>query len=123
MSCVVRVSVRIYITLQMNSEVYDWNAVLNDHPILSLPKSSDEQTNSKKGVLELSLNSLPHFTHVDPEEDGPTPSGRRQVMILKDADLILAVGKDIRITSLVDSKLSAKSYKGSNAIRPIPCNI
>jgi nucleoporin NUP82 len=92
----------------------DWNSILSDHPIFSLPKRFSGQTAQAETSLELSSNTLPNFTHVDPEDDGPAPSGRRQVMVLKDADLILAAGKEIRITSLGDSKLSRstkKSYK------------
>lgn len=92
----------------------DWSSVLHDHPIFSLPKSFSGPTAQKEDSLELSTNTLPYFTHVDPHDDGPTPSGRRQVMVLKDADLILAAGRELRITSLGDSKLSRstrKSYK------------
>lgn len=84
----------------------DWSKVLNDHPIFSLPKSFRGPTAQPETSLELSTNTLPRFTHVDPAEDGPTPSGRRQVMLLKDADLIVAAGKEIRISSLGDTKLS-----------------
>jgi nucleoporin NUP82 len=99
----------------MASNDDDWSSVLTDHPIFSLPKTFTGPVgqNSQRS-LELSTATLPKFTEADPEEDGPTPSGRRQVMVLKDADLILAAGKEVRITSLGDSKLSRgqkKSYK------------
>ncbi|CAL1701451.1 unnamed protein product [Somion occarium] len=92
----------------------DWNAFLRDHPIFSLPKSVSGPTGKGNNSLELSINTLHHFTDLDPSEDAPTPSGRRQVMVIKDADLIVAAGSEIRIASLGDSKLhkdSPKSYK------------
>jgi nucleoporin NUP82 len=95
----------------------DWSSVLDDHPIFSLPKGLDGPDAHKKSLLELSQNTVRNFTHVDPAEDGPTPSGRRQVMVLKDADLILAAGREIRITSLGDARLNkstTKSYKVSH---------
>ena len=91
----------------------DWSAVLKGHPIFSTAKTGSSQ------LLELSTSSLPDFTHPDPlKHDSPFPSGRRQAMVLKDADLIVAVGKEIRVTSLGDAKLSRaapKSYK----VRPV----
>ena len=90
----------------------DWSAVLKGHPIFSTAETGPSQ------LLELSTNSLPDFTHPDPLNDSPFPSGRRQAMVLKDADLIVAVGKEIRATSLGDAKLSRaapKSYK----VRPV----
>jgi hypothetical protein len=87
----------------------DWSAVLKGHPIFSNAETGSSQP------LELSTNSLPDFTHPDPlKHDSPFPSGRRQAMVLKDADLVVAVGKEIRATSLGDAKLSRaapKSYK------------
>jgi nucleoporin NUP82 len=94
----------------------DWTSILTDHPIFSLPKCFSGPIAQAETSLELSSYNLTNFTHVDPGEDGPTPSGRRQVMVLKDADLVLAAGKEIRITSLGDSKLSRstkKTYKVS----------
>ncbi|KAF8264938.1 hypothetical protein EI94DRAFT_1590773 [Lactarius quietus] len=87
----------------------DWSALLKGHPIFSAVETAPSQ------LLELSTNSLPDFTHPDPlKHDSPFPSGRRQAMVLKDADLIVAVGKEIRATSLGDAKLSRaapKAYK------------
>ena len=89
----------------------EWSSTLKDHPIFSpvnrsLSPSSD--------VFELSTTTLAKFTNVSPQQDEPTPSGRRQVMILKDADLIVAAGKEVRMSSVGDLKLSSsvrKSYK------------
>lgn len=92
----------------------DWSKILNDHPIFSLPKSFTGPTAQAEASLELSSNTLPNFTHLDPADDGPTPSGRRQVMVLKDADLIVAAGREIRMSSLGDTKLSTslrQTYK------------
>jgi nucleoporin NUP82 len=92
----------------------DWSKILIDHPIFSLPESLAEPSGQGKQLLELSSNTLPSFTCDDPEKDSPTPSGRRQTMILKDADLVVAVGKEIRMTSLGESRLkqsTKKSYK------------
>lgn len=99
----------------MASNEDDWSSVLTEHPIFSLPKrfSGPTSRNSERS-LELSTATLPKFTQADPEEDGPTPSGRRQIMVLKDADLILAAGREVRIASLGDSRLSRgqkKTYK------------
>lgn len=92
----------------------DWSAVLDDHPIFKLPKNVDDITGHAESSLELSTNTLKKFTDVASSEDGPTPSGRRQVMLLKNEDLIVAAGHELRMTSLGDSKLgrsAKKAYK------------
>ncbi len=74
----------------------DWSSLLKGHPIFS----SSSDTNPSQ--------------HLELYNDSPSPSGRRQVMVLKDADLIVAVGKELRVTSLGDAKLGkgkSKSYK------------
>jgi nucleoporin NUP82 len=83
----------------------DWGSVLNGHPIFN--KDIDDNDKS----LELSIRSLSRFTKVDPPQDEQSPSGRRQVMIIKDTDLILAVGKTIRMTSLTEARSGQRSYK------------
>jgi len=96
----------------------DWSAALDDHPIFTLPKSAHWVADYPETSLELSMNTLENYRIVDPREDGPTPSGRRQIMILKNEDLIVAAGHELRITSLGDSKLgrsSKKSYKVASA--------
>lgn len=87
----------------------DWNALLTGHPIFSLPKSVSVAEENGKSTLELSHNTLPDFTNVDPGYDEATPSGRRQVMVIKDSDIIVAAGNEIRIASLGD----AKSHRGA----------
>ncbi|KAJ3550617.1 hypothetical protein NMY22_g347 [Coprinellus aureogranulatus] len=94
----------------------DWNRLLKDHPIFS-PKRKLPDFTQDSLTLELSSNTLPKFLQADPRHDDPTPSGRRQTMVLKDADLVVAVGKELRIASLGDIKLgrsARKSYKASN---------
>ncbi len=94
----------------------EWSDILRDHPIFSLPKSFDGPLSNSRDLLELSTTTLSKFANVDPQDDELTPSGRRQVMILKDADLIIAAGKEVRISSVGDLKLSQsvrKSYKVS----------
>lgn len=95
------------------SDNEEWAALLQNHPIFDLPKAYDVATKFHKS-LELSTNTLPNFTKEALDEGTLTPAGRRQVMILKDADLIVAVGKEIRISSFGDLKLSRsirRSYK------------
>jgi len=92
----------------------EWSNLLRDHPIFSLPKAFDVAQSTSRALLELSTNTLQRYTNVDPHEDAPTPSGRRQTMILKDAEVIVAAGKEIRMSSVGDMKLSQsirKSYK------------
>ncbi|KAF7985224.1 hypothetical protein HWV62_7864 [Athelia sp. TMB] len=88
----------------------DWSAVLSDHPIFSLPKAISNLTHAESS-LELSTNTLPSFTRTDQSENGPTPSGRRQVMLLKNEDLIVAAGKELRMSCLGDSRLGNNAKK------------
>lgn len=95
----------------------DWNTFLKDHPIFRNVGSGTGLANRADISLELSLNTLPDFTTDDINADGPVLSGRRQVMVIKDSDLILAAGSEIRMASLADAKLghsnasSQKTYK------------
>ncbi|OCH90689.1 hypothetical protein OBBRIDRAFT_819148 [Obba rivulosa] len=99
--------------MQLTEQQDDWDALLRDHPIFELPKAS--KAAGKRDVsLELSLSSLPDFTSLDPGNDSPAPSGRRQTMVIKDSELIVAVGSEIRMTHLGDSRIgktARKSYK------------
>ncbi|PPQ77332.1 hypothetical protein CVT25_010914 [Psilocybe cyanescens] len=95
----------------------EWAKLLQDHPIFTLPKHFNDSLAQSQNPLELSTNTLPRFTNLDPQDDLPSPSGRRQVMILKDADVIVAAGNEIRMSSFGDLKLSRsvrKSYKTLN---------
>lgn len=87
----------------------DWNKLLQDHPIFTLPTAFSGPVARSQSSLELSTSTLPNFTDLDLTDDGATPSGRRQVMVLKDAELIVAAGKEIRMTSLGDLKLSQRT--------------
>ncbi|KAI0352971.1 hypothetical protein OH77DRAFT_1497486 [Trametes cingulata] len=93
----------------------DWEELLKDHPVFSFQKSVSGPAGKGEESLNLSLRSLPDFVSLDPVEDKPTPSGRRQAIAIKDADLIVAVGSEVRIASLGDTKgargSSQKSYK------------
>ncbi|KAF9055104.1 hypothetical protein BDZ89DRAFT_1055715 [Hymenopellis radicata] len=84
---------------------------LDTHPIFSLPKTATGPLNDARNWLELSTSTLPNFTHVSQTDDGPAPSGRRQVMVLRDSDLIVAAGKELRITHLGDTKISQSTQK------------
>ncbi|KAF9222099.1 hypothetical protein BS17DRAFT_784420 [Gyrodon lividus] len=97
----------------------DLSAVLEAHPIFDLPKKY--VPDSGKPLIELSLE-LSTTTlcrkSKSPQDTFPEHeyllSGRRQMMALKDADLIVAAGTELRITSLGDTKLgrsTRKSYK------------
>ena len=80
----------------MDSDGDDWSSLLKGHPIFS---SSSDTNQLQQAELY---------------NDSSLPSGRRQVMVLKDADLIVAVGKELRMTSLGDAKFGrgkSKSYK------------
>ena len=89
--------------------------LLRNHPIFSAPNTLAGPSEKGSASLNLSLSSLPDFVGLDPVEDKATPYGRRQAIAVKDTDLIAAVGSEIRITSLVDSKgannMSQKTYK------------
>ena len=85
----------------------DWSRLLQDHPIFSPPNQN------KSNFLELPTLSLRGSNNVDSSNTGSS-FGRRQTMILRDADLIVAADKEIRMSSFGDIKLSRstrKSYK------------
>ncbi|GAV99149.1 Nucleoporin nup82 [Lentinula edodes] len=84
--------------------------LLNSHPIFSTP--SKTFLPSHDSSLELSTNTLSSFKPANVSDNSAT--GRRQVMVLRDTDLILAAGKELRITSLSDAKARrshTKNYK------------
>lgn len=87
----------------------EWANLLKDHPIFSLPKPT--KTPKSKNPLELSTNTLPDFTKVESNGNLPSPSGRRNLMILKDADIIVGAGSEIRMSSFADLKLSPSARK------------
>ncbi len=99
--------------LSLNAMPDDQDALisLNSHPIFSLPKEFSGPLAQPESSLELSTTTLPKFRNDSPTQDGPTPSGRRQIMILRDSDVIVAAGKEIRMTHLGDGKFSHSSEK------------
>lgn len=97
----------------------DWNKLLQDHPIFTLPTALSGPVARSQSSLELSTSTLPSYSHLDLTDDSATPSGRRQVMVLKDAELIVAAGKEIRMTSLGDVKLSQRT-KNTYKVQEIP---
>lgn len=88
------------------ADAEDWSRLLQDHPIF-IPSCQNKQ--------ELSILSLRDSESVDNSPNaGSSTVGRRHTMILKDADLIVAMGKEVRMSSFGDIKLSRstrKSYK------------
>lgn len=95
----------------------DWSTLLDNHPIFTLPKCVGGPAGQLEESLELSTNTLRNSLLEGPVEDGLSLSGRRQVMALKDSDLIVAAGCELRITSLSDSKLGRNTNK-SFKVRP-----
>ncbi|OJA16379.1 hypothetical protein AZE42_09872 [Rhizopogon vesiculosus] len=95
----------------------DWSTILDEHPIFALPNSVGGIVGQSEASLELSTNTLRKSLLEGPVEDGLSLSGRRQVMALKDSDLIVAAGCELRIASLSDSKLGRnmnRSFKVLN---------
>ncbi|ESK97559.1 hypothetical protein Moror_17559 [Moniliophthora roreri MCA 2997] len=89
------------------------NDQLSGHPIFSLPKSFSVSPHDNSS-LELSTNTLFRSSQANSKDDDFLPTRRRRVMVLRDTDLIVAAGKELRITSLGDAKFQkslAKSYK------------
>ena len=99
----------------------DWDKLLNEHPVLSLPKSVSGPAGRGEAALHLSLSSLSDFVDVDPTDDKSTPSGRRQGIAIKDADLIVAVGSEIRIAPLGDSRSARGTSQKSYKVRAVAC--
>lgn len=90
----------------------DWHTLLDAHPIFRPPAhpqpGKDKSLADSEQPLELSTKTLAHSDH------SYALSGRRQLMALRDADLIVAAGSELRMTSLWDAKLgreAGKSYK------------
>ncbi|KAK7049644.1 hypothetical protein VNI00_005675 [Paramarasmius palmivorus] len=88
------------------------NDHLSGHPIFSLPKSLSVSPQNAYS-LELSTNTLHQSLQGSSKDDDSLPTRRRRVMVLRDTDLIVAAGKELRMAPLGDkfSKGAAKSYK------------
>ncbi|KAG2077550.1 hypothetical protein BDR04DRAFT_1113524 [Suillus decipiens] len=80
----------------------DWRTMLEGHSIFTLPSGYGGQSEES---LELSTNTLKKSILNEGPLDGIPRSGRRRVMVLKESDLIVAAGYELRITSLLASKL------------------
>lgn len=93
-------------TSPSSTNPHNWESVLNGHPIFDPSIGDDDDKNSCKADLELSISSLSKFNSSDAIQDGGIPNGRRRTMLIKDADLIVAIGKQVRMTSLTESQLS-----------------
>ena len=91
----------------------DWNIFLDGHPMFDRPKDSTDSASKSGATLELSLSSLPDFADRDTSKNGPAPSGRRQLMVIKESDIIIAVGTELRLASLRDNKTAGMSASGS----------
>lgn len=94
----------------------DWSAILDEHPIFTFPNVIGGHAGQSEELLELSTNTLRKSLLEGP--DDLSLSGRRQVMALKDSDLIVAVGCELRITSLSDSKLGRNTNKSFKVRTP-----
>jgi hypothetical protein len=89
---------------------HKWESVLNGHPVFDSSASNRDDKNSWKAddtSLELSITSLLRSKSTNDIQDGGIPSGRRRIMLIKDTDLVVAVGEQVRMTSLTESQLSA----------------
>ena len=97
-----------------------WESVLNGHPIFDLSAGSGDDKSSGGAddtSLELSISSLSKSKSSNAIQDGGIPTGRRRTMLIKDADLIVAVGNQVRMTSLTESQLSAAGEQTFKVIR------
>jgi len=101
-------------TSSSSNNPYNWESVLNGHPIFDPSSGGSGDKNSWKvddRSLELSVNSLSKFKSSNDVQDGGITNGRRRTMLIKDADLIVAVGKQVRMTSLTESQPSTAGEK------------
>ncbi|KZV77417.1 hypothetical protein PENSPDRAFT_672792 [Peniophora sp. CONT] len=81
----------------------DWSILLRGHPIF-LPNDDLATGAGTSAAAELSQATLAQNAY----------PGRRQTMLIKDTELIVAVKKELRVTSLKDAQLSKsmrKTYK------------
>lgn len=91
-------------TSSSSTHPHNWESVLNGHPIFDPPSGSGLDKDDSS--LELSISSLAKFKSSDAVQDTGVPNGRRRTMLIKDADLIVAVGKQVRMTSLTEPQPS-----------------
>jgi nucleoporin NUP82 len=91
----------------------EWGPLLDSHPIFA--RYDDAGLPTSLPTDELSSRTVDQYRGVNnPQKGGLNLGGRRSTMVLKDADLIVAVGREIRMTSLSDSwkaQEGRKAYK------------
>ena len=91
------------IFLMMTGEL-DWQDYLDEHPIfLGVKHVTNYPT-------ELSFSAAKESKN-DEESNASSTPRRRQIMCMKDSDLIVACGCEIRMTCLADAKVSGGSNK------------
>jgi nucleoporin NUP82 len=88
----------------------EWAILLDGHPIFSLPAKV-----AAEDELELSRDTIPAFSTSELDDDvevgQSSLAGRKQTMCMKDSDIIVACGSEIRMTSLNDAKVSGGSKR------------
>ena len=92
-------------TSSSSTNPHNWEPVLNGHPIFDPSSGGSDDKNSWNTdgpSLELSISSLSQFKPSDTIQDGGISGGRRRTMLIKDADLIVAVGNQVRMMSLTE---------------------
>ena len=96
-------------TTTSSATMLDQAEFLRGHPIFT--------RNPLETSLDLSLNNLSSFKESISRtirHSTPNGAGRRRIMALRESDLLLAVGNEIRITSLSDARTlnqQQQSYK------------
>ena len=86
----------------------DWTLLLQNHPIFSLDQNSSE---------ELHASELSHMTANTDVFDEQVLTSRRQVMCMRDSDVILAMGAELRMLNLAyiqSSGGSDRNYRVMN---------
>lgn len=79
----------------------NWTLLLQNHPIFSKADSTLEDADASE---------IP-FTYKPDDDHVSESTFRRQIMCMKDADMILAVNSELRMLSLGDAKQSGESQK------------
>lgn len=91
-----------------------WATFLDNHPIFTLAKPGDtDQAKAGSSLalsssLQLSASSLSAFAKAD---DPNATTGRRKAMVIRNSDLIVALGSEIRMTSLADAQPGVEASK------------
>jgi hypothetical protein len=91
----------------------DWGSLLADHPIFALEGNASSDP-ARLARFELSEETLSYYTQPEDYTSVPAFSGRRSTMVIKDTELVVAIGPEVRVTSLKEAQLSKsmrKAYK------------